>query len=203
MSGKNRLMKSFFFILVVLALVGRASSPTDAGRDSTQEAANSELEQIFRADQADRNPPDKKPMDWSVVAPRDLQRRNRVLEMYRAGDLKVGRDFFHAAMVLQHGHEPEDFLLCHELCITAVFSHGDDKGDWVRGAKWLAAASEDRFLQSIGRKQRFGTQYRTIDPDPTWRLGEIEEGVSDEMRQAWNTPSIAAAKAREAEMNRR
>jgi hypothetical protein len=193
----------FVFIACGLIILGLTWMAADADRSSSAAGANAELEQMFRADQADRTPADKKPIDWSIVGPRDLQRRKRVLEMYRAGDLKAGSDFFHAGMILQHGHEPEDFLLCHELCVTAVFCHSEEKGGWLAGAKWLAAASEDRFLQSIGRKQRFGTQYRTLDPDPTWRLGDIEEGVTDEMRKAWNTPSLAQARSRLAEMNRR
>ena len=189
--------------LLLLALVGLACVIAADDRSSEALPSSAELEKIFREDQADRSPSGQKPIDWSVVGPRDAQRRTRVLEIYRAGGLTEGKDFFHAAMVLQHGHDPEDFLLCHELCVTAVFLHGSEKGDWVAGAKWLAAASEDRFLQSIGRKQRFGTQYRAVDPDPTWHLGEIEDGVSDEMRKSWNTPSLAEAKAREAQMNRR
>jgi hypothetical protein len=190
-------------LLLFVALIGPASAIAADDRSSAALPASAELENIYRDDQADRSTSDHKPIDWSVVGPRDTQRRTRVLEIYRAGGLKAGKDFFHAAMVLQHGHEPEDFLLCHELCVTAIFIHGTEKADWVAGAKWLAAASEDRFLQSIGRKQRFGTQYRTIDPDPTWHLGEIEDGVSDEMRKAWNTPSITEARAREEQMNRR
>ena len=189
--------------LMSVAFHGLACTAADADRSSPPPLANAELEQIYRADQADRDPADKKPIDWSIVGPRDLQRHNRVMEMYSAGDLKTGKDYFHAGMILQHGHAPEDFLLCHELCVTAVFCRREERGDWLAQARWLAAASEDRFLQSIGRKQRFGTQYRTLDPDPTWHLGDIEEGVTDEVRKAWNTPSLAMAKSREAEMNRR
>ena len=196
-------MQSKLLSLVSVALIGCACAAADLDQASTPISSSTELEQLFRADQADRSTSDQKPVDWSVVGPRDAQRRIRVLKMHRGGELKTGEDFFHAAMILQHGHEPEDFLLCHELCVTAVFRHGDEKGDWVPIAKWLAAASEDRFLQAIGRKQRFGTQYRALDPDPTWRLGEIEDGVTDEMRAAWNTPSLAAAKKRETEMNRK
>jgi hypothetical protein len=124
------------------------------------------------------------------------------MEMYRAGELKAGEDFFHAAMILQHGSRPEDFLLCHELCITAIFVHGDQKGGWIRRAKWLAAASEDRFLGSIGRNQRFGTQYKTHDPDPQWRLDPVDDDLTDWIREAWSVPPIVEAKRREIEMNK-
>jgi len=163
-------------------------------------ASNQELERLYSEDQLDRT---QGPIDWSVVSKRDLARHDRVMQLYRSGMLKVGKDYFHAAMILQHGEKPEDFLLSHELCVSAVFGHADEPGEWLNGAKWLAAASEDRFLQSIGRKQRFGTQFRTINPDPTWHLGEIEDGVTDESRKIWNVPSLAEAKKREAEMNRK
>jgi hypothetical protein len=162
-------------------------------------AANAEVERLYSEDQSDRQ---RDPIDWSVVGKRDSQRRERVLALYRAGELKTGEDFFHAAMVLQHGNRPEDFLLCHELCVTAIFAHGDEKGGWVRGAKWLAAASEDRFLGSIDRKQRFGTQYKTHDPDPTWRLDPVDDDITDAIREAWGVPSLAEAKKREVEMNK-
>ena len=69
-------------------------------------------------------------------------------------------------------------------------------------AKWLAAASEDRFLGSIGRNQRFGTQYKTHDPDPQWRLDPVDDDVTDLTREAWSVPSIAEAMRREIEMNK-
>jgi hypothetical protein len=166
---------------------------------SSAPAVNPELEKMYSEDQSDRQ---RTPIDWSIVGPRDSQRQKRVMEMYRAGELKAGEDFFHAAMILQHGSRPEDFLLCHELCITAIFVHGDKKGGWIGGAKWLAAASEDRFLGSIGRNQRFGTQYKTHDPDPQWRLDPVDDDVTDWIRKAWSVPSIAEAKRRETEMNK-
>jgi len=162
-------------------------------------AVNPELEKMYSEDQSDRQ---RIPIDWSVVGPRDSQRQKRVMEMYRAGELKAGEDYFRAAMILQHGRQPEDFLLCHELCITAIFVHGDEKGGWIRRAKWLAAASEDRFLGSIGRNQRFGTQYKTHDPDPQWHLDPVDDAITDWTREAWSVPSLAEAKRREIEMNK-
>ena len=67
--------------------------------------------------------------------------------------LYTGADNYYAAMILQHGEKPEDYLLAHELCIVAI-SKREAK------AKWLAAATEDRFLMMIGHPQRFATQFR-------------------------------------------
>ena len=65
-----------------------------------------------------------------------------------------------APMVLQHASRPEDYLLAHEFCVVALA-----KGE--KSARWLAAATEDRFLMNLKRPQRFGTQYFSSGPEPT------------------------------------
>jgi hypothetical protein len=97
-------------------------------------------------------------------------------------------------MVLQHGPAPEDYLLAHELCVVAV-------GKGEKRAAWLAAASEDRFLMSVGRPQRFGTQFRGDAPGGKIRLYKVDPGVTDNLRRAFGVPPLADAKAREAKLN--
>ena len=154
---------------------------------------NEELIRLYQEDQADRAP--RTAIDWKVVGPRDQARLKRVKELYTQGRMQTGGDYYNAAMVLQHGSSPEDFLLAHEFCIVAI-----SKGE-VR-AKWLAAASEDRFLMNIGRPQRFGTQYRSDGQGPI-RLYEVGPSVTDGLRHALDVPSLAEAKAREAEFNKK
>ena len=48
-------------------------------------------------------------------SPRDRARQARVKELYATNQLKTGIDYYHAAMVLQHGEVPEDFLLAHRI----------------------------------------------------------------------------------------
>ncbi len=98
-------------------------------------------------------------------------------------------------MVLQHSDQASDYLLSHELCVVPI-GKGESK------AKWLAAASEDRFLMNIDRPQRFGTQYKSSGPENLYRLYKVEEGVTDELRRAFDTPSLESARNREAEMNK-
>jgi hypothetical protein len=150
---------------------------------------NQELARLFSEDQADRQTKDAKPVDWRAVGRRDEARLARVMELYRTSQLRTGSDYFHAAIILQHGRKPEDYLLCHELCVAAVFDIGaNEKSDWVPLAKWLAAASEDRFLLSVHRPQRFGTQF-----GKGGRRARMQEGVSDELRKMWNVPTLAQA----------
>ena len=55
---------------------------------------------------------------------------------------------------------------------------------------------------NIGRAQRFGTQYRSTGPNKPCRLYRTEEGVTDALRRALDVPTLAEARAREAELNK-
>jgi hypothetical protein len=151
---------------------------------------NEELARLFQEDQSDRMPKDGKPIDWKKILPRDRAREGRVKELYRDDALQTGADYFHAAMILQHSPTVDDYLLAHELCIVGI-SKGEPR------AKWLAAASEDRFLMNIGRPQRFGTQYRSDVSGKNLRLYKVGEGVTDHLRRELGVPSLAEAKNRE------
>jgi hypothetical protein len=156
---------------------------------------NSELAKMYDEDQGDRAPAATgKAIDWKLVGPRDRQREARVKALYESGALRTGKDYYRCAMILQHASRPEDYLLAHEFCVVALA-----KGE--RSARWLAAATEDRYLMNLKRPQRFGTQYSSTGPNQPMRLYEVAPGVTDALRQELGVPSLAAAKRREAEMN--
>lgn len=193
-------MKSAFLVLAFVAFIsvpGRAGQAIAPASDATAVTPdNEEVARLYREDQADRQSQDGKPIDWQVVGPRDESRRKRVVEMLNAGELKTGRDYFNAATIFQHGDRPADYLLCHELCVTAVFKAGHgETASWIATAKWLAAASEDRFLLSIGRGQRFGTQFTSDGRNQPWHLDKIDPGVSDGMRKTWGVPTLNQTQA--------
>lgn len=165
------------------------SAQTPASKD------NEELSRLCQEDQADRKL-DPRQIDWPTVSARDRARLARTKELYNQNRLQTGTDFFNAALILQHGDLPEDFLLAHELCVVAIM-----KGE--SQARWLAAASEDRFLMNIGRPQRFGTQYRSDPANAPIKLYTVDPTVTDELRRALNVPTLAQAKAREAELNKK
>jgi hypothetical protein len=187
---------TFLFIAALGIAIGwftkLPSVPAQSSMTSV-EKNNEELARLYQEDQSDRQPKDGKPIDWKVVDPRDKVREKRVKELYSTNQLRTGADYYHVAMVLQHASEAEDYLLAHELCVVAI-SKGDER------AKWLSAASEDRFLMQIGRPQRFATQFRSVGNSPM-RLYETDQGVTDELRRALNVPTLAQAKEREARMN--
>ena len=152
-------------------------------------ADNPELERMFQEDQADRKP-GLHGIDWSVVKPRDDARLQRTRELYAAGALRTGPDWLHAALILQHSSEADDYLLAHEMCVAAL-ALGE------KGARWLVAATEDRFLMAIGRKQRFGTQYQPASEPGKFQLAPTDPQVTDELRVALGAPPLGVAKATE------
>lgn len=178
--------------LACLILAFASALPLFAA-DPPTPADSAELAQLYQEDQSDRRPGEGKSIDWSVVAPRDQARQARVKELYATGQLKTGADYHHAAMVLQHGSEPEDYLLAHEFCVIAL-SKGYSR------ALWLAAATEDRFLRSIGRPQRFGTQFRSEGGGPM-QLQETDERVTDDHRREMKVPALAESRERAVRMN--
>ena len=161
--------------------------PADVAALSAAEVSD-ELARLFTEDQSDRR---TETIDWEEVGPRDAARLARVKQLYHGQKLAAGLDYFHAAMVLQHSPSTEDTLLAHEFCVVAI-SQGAEQ------AKWLAAASEDRFLERVGRPQRFGTQFHK---DGLWSLGEVSPDVEDSLRAALAVPSLLEARARAEEMN--
>jgi hypothetical protein len=174
-------------------IVGPARSHAGAG-EAPAARDDAELRRMFEEDQADRTSVDGKPLDWPRISQRDKKREARVKELYRADKLHTGADFYHAAMVLQHASRPEDYLLAHELCVVAV-------GKADKRARWLAAASEDRFLMALKRPQRFATQYRKDGPDAPVRLYQTDPEVTDGLRGEFGAPSLAKAREREAQYN--
>lgn len=125
------------------------------------------LRSLFVEDQRDRGVPlaedaisvlskeqakDLPSYDWPTIGKRDEQRRAIVKAMLAKGKAKTGEDFYDAAFIFQHGQSADDYLLAHVLATEAI-ALGYSK------ATWISAATLDRFLQSIGQKQVFGTQY--------------------------------------------
>jgi len=164
------------------AILDRLAEPR-SGTDDPEVAA------LFRADQGDRTaapiPPD--------IMERDAARRARVLALLAAGRVRTPRDFFHAAIVFQHGSLLDHYRLAFELARRAA-----DAG--APGARWLAAAATDRLLMFSDRPQRFGTQY--VQRDGRWVLYQVDPATTDEVRAEWGVPPLAEARRRADDLNR-
>ncbi len=188
-------------VLITAALVG-AVGPLAGQQEAS---ASQELRELYEADQADRrfsSPPT--PEQWAEVSARDRERQARVHELLRSDRLAAADDFYHAAMVLQHGEGSEDILLAHILAAAAGF-RGHEK------AQWLSAAALDRYLHRTEQPQRLGTQYVRVrpdepyrlDPDAPWSQGAYERWLPDSIREAFGVEPLAEQKANVDRMNDR
>jgi len=173
-----------------------AVAQVESAYDTYLSGINAELLTLYEQDQADRRAASYDDIDWSVVAPRDEQRRNRVSEIIAAGEAKAADDYYHAAMVLQHGSEPEHFRTAHEWALRAVELDPDHDR-----AKWLAAATEDRYLMNLGKPQKYGTQFRK-EGDGRWALYQVDPSITDAERAEWNVPPLHESQSRAEQMNR-
>jgi hypothetical protein len=82
---------------------------------------NQELRALFVADQAERNDhPDYDTPEYWQLRERDAGRRQRVKELIAQGLLSAPDDYFHAAVIFQHGETLEDIWQAHELARKAA-----------------------------------------------------------------------------------
>lgn len=149
-----------------------------------------ELRSLYLADQQDRMNLDEGRLTPAEMVQRDRLRRRRVDELVAAGEVTTANDYFHAAMIFQHGGELHCFWRAHELALNAV-ELGHEGEAWWNSAAWLAAASYDRWLMWQGKPQKYGTQYVVEGGDRL--LWEVDPETTDEERALWNVPCLADA----------
>ena len=125
-------------------------------------AALPSIKQLADEDQKDRQGAmAMSTAQWKKIGERDAERRREAHKLLDAGTVKTGQDFEDASLIFQHGDTPQDYLLAHVLAMAAM-----SKGDTA--ARWIAAATLDRYLQSVKQPQVFGTQYmwKEMKPKP-------------------------------------
>jgi len=143
------------------------------------ENINQELYQLYKDDQSERE-------SGQYTFSDDSKRKAKVEAMLKNGLVKSAKDYFHAAIIFQHGTTPKDFKKANYLALKSVEL---DPGDMA--AKWLSCASEDRYLRSIGEPQIWGTQFIKADSDSKWSLAPIDTtAVSDEERIKYGVPTL-------------
>ncbi|MBI4376328.1 MAG: hypothetical protein HY549_07740 [Elusimicrobia bacterium] len=150
------------------------------------ETDNLKLQELFEADQKDR----QRIYD-SVEAVKDLQhrdamRRRLVSEMIDAAQVNTPNDLYHASVIFQHGREPRDFLTAHRLAVLAAIKEH-------KKARWLCAATLDRFLMSVGLPQFYGTQFEHNPEENRYqlRLPIDDRGILSFEKMILNVPGVA------------
>ncbi|WP_404338223.1 hypothetical protein AB2M62_04745 [Sphingomonas sp. MMS12-HWE2-04] len=149
------------------------------------EPDNAELEALFVADQAVRTSIKPEQIaDRAFVEKMlldDQSRRVAARKLLDAGALHTAGDFYAAAYIFQHGRSADDYLLAHSLAVAAV---AKGKAE----ARWIAAATLDRYLQKIGQQQIYGTQFITSRATGPTMEPYNPQLVPDALRSALDVP---------------
>lgn len=165
----------FLLLLTLYATAQQGSKPP----------GSTEVHELFVADQADRQNVGSNGTaapDWVGINRRDSERRERTRQLITKGEVKSAQDYHDAAFIFQHGSKPQDYLLAHILATAAVA-----KGD--ANSLWIAAATLDRYLQSIDKSQVFGTQYFQPEDSKPWTQDPYDrELVPDGLRSVFGVP---------------
>jgi tetratricopeptide (TPR) repeat protein len=159
----------------------------DQAKERYLNSINRELYELYEQDGADRTG-NHDEIDWKEVSRRDRDRREKAFAIVKSGNLKSADDYLRAAFIFQHGVKPEDYQLAHELGLKA-----SELDPTNMRARWIAAATKDRYLHSVGKPQIYGTQY--VEKDGKWSMGLFDENaVTDEERAKWGVPALEEVK---------
>ena len=154
------------------------------------------LKTLFDEDQR----PASEPVEWADMDPqkvidqlgslfmeqaeRDARRRRvEVLELLQQGKISLAPDLYHAAMIFQHGNCADHYKLANELAERSMALG-------YAPARWLYAASRDRYLVAIGKPQQFGTQLHW-DKYRQWYMPSVDVRTTDEERARYGVPPMA------------
>lgn len=127
---------------------------------------------------------------------RDSTRLATVRALVGAGEAHTAADFYHAAMVAQHGADTTAYRQAAEWAARAVALDST-----YPSAKWLTAAARDRYLKAIGQPQCYGTQLVKDDQTAPWRLYNVDPKCTDADRRRLGAAPLSVMRAKADSMN--
>jgi len=147
---------------------------------------NLTLEKLYLEDKKDRKLECDKDFNSTEVDKRDGNRLRQVYKLIKSSKIDVSEiwNCHYLALLLQHGNSSDDFKLAHKYAKKAV-----NMGSNV--TKWLYAATLDRYLLSIGEKQKFGTQFDLSGDEP--KLAPYDDSITDLERADYGVAPIKKA----------
>lgn len=138
------------------------------------------MSDLFMEDQAIRHGIEEEtPQDVSEA---DLYRRVEVLGYFRDGNLASPGSLIWASFIFQHGNCSDHYLFANKLAKVALDADEED-------ARWIYAASMDRYLMSQSKPQKYGTQFTWVDG--VYQLYTVDPATTDEERAAYDVPPIS------------
>lgn len=158
----------------------------------TQTIDNAELKKMYDDDQGARMVSN---IDWVQLTKNDNIRENRVYELIKEGKIVTGKDYYHSAMIFQHGKDSVAYGMAVKQMKKAI-----ELDSTIN--KWLLAAAIDRDLMSRNKPQIYGTQYVKMGQDGKWERYKIDTTqVTAEERKHYKVESLAQQLIKERNMN--
>ncbi len=142
---------------------------------------NRELKLLYEQDQNARKVEN---IDWTELIRQDSARRAEVNMLIEENKLSTSNDYYRAAMIFQHGNKAPSYKMAWQFAQKAVQIDSANSS-----ARWLIAASYDRYLISIRKPQIYGTQFVVMDKK--YYLQNIDTTiVSDKERIQYGTRTL-------------
>jgi tetratricopeptide (TPR) repeat protein len=158
----------------------------------SQTQDNAELKKMYDEDQGARSVPQ---IDWNQLSKQDSLREIRNYELIKAGQLKTGKDYYHSAMLFQHGQDSIAYGMAVKHMKKAI-----EMDTTVN--RWLLAAAIDRELNSRNKPQIYGTQYFRKDMKSKWELTSIDTTqITDKERMYYGVETLAEQRLKVKYMN--
>jgi hypothetical protein len=183
---------------VTITLQGAACTPA-LGRVTFgmafDAAASAQMAELFASDQ-DARSSGSGAIDWETVSREDRARRVETLKLLQSGRLSTPADFVGAALLFQHGDCPAAYELANRLAAQAIAA-GERPGGTVHPtARWIYAATFDRWQLNLGLPQKYGTQYRRQGEACQYQLASYNPATTDAERAKYGVPPLKEALAR-------
>lgn len=163
-------------------------------------AASAQMAELFAADQAARSG-GPGAIDWDTVAREDRERRVDTLKLLQSGRLSTPADFVGAAFLFQHGDCPAAYELANKLAAQAIAAGERPGGIPHPTARFIFAATYDRWQRSLGRPQKYGTQYVSVGEGCKYRFEPYDLTTTDAERAEYGLPTLEEALARVDQLN--
>lgn len=154
---------------------------------------NIELKKMYKEDQSARS---TSKIDWKVVSKQDSLREIRIYELINSGQVITGKDYYHTAMIFQHGKDSVAYGMAVKQMKKAI-----ELDSTIN--KWLLAAAIDRNLLSRNKPQIYGTQYHKKNiQNAKWERSSIDTTqVTDLERKEYNVETLAGQLVKVHNMN--
>ena len=150
-------------VITIICLVGILTSllkplpPATVDTDEVSEA----LAYAYQTDQGDRkNLKFYTGLFAESRRERDSLRMDQAMRLYKNQQITKPLDKFHAAFIFHHGSQSQQYEIAHQLANEAA--EAEALLD-VYLVQWLAKATYDRWMLSLGKPQKYDTQKNTLE----------------------------------------